>query len=334
MASRRLVKPNIRGELTLAAAWEPQLATLEILAARGASLSEITETYQRTFPPATTRAQIIRSMRATQSIVMAQTAAVIGVEPAAVQSTVGTLPIDADLVTEIETGLARMVVNWMLDYARASITTVRPLNRRVDVMHMPSIPITINLGLPAANTNQEALVMLALEQMRKPRYGAEAMASLISHPATAAELAEATRWAQLAELAMFADAPTAEMLRAVDMITGRDVYTPQMRRERSNNATTRLARRTVTQTQGTASKSVQTSLDIDEYEWVSQRDGRVRPLHVTLDGESRRGKTFSWSNPDTHGEGNPGDPYGCRCVAYPVLKGKVMQLAGGVGERP
>ncbi len=328
MATRRQrqpIKPNIRGERALAAVWAPRTITLELFAANKMSNAEITRAYLATYPAPLTRAQIARSIRSTQSVVVAQNAAALRVQPDDIRARTGVIDVPEALVDEIELGLNRMLLTWQLDYSRAMIApTISRERFRADA-HLPSHPVIAIVDLPKPidpSTQMGSLILLALEAIRKPKWGAEAAASLVSHPATIAEIAEATRIAELAELALFAVVPTAEMLAAVDLVTERAVYTPPQRRKRTTDAQTRLARRNVTQTQATTSKEVQTSMGIQGYEWVSQRDGRVRPLHVTLDAQSRAGKVYSWANPDTKGEGNPGDPYGCRCVAVPVIDGE------------
>lgn len=66
---------------------------------------------------------------------------------------------------------------------------------------------------------------------------------------------------------------------------------------------------------------------IDEYLWVSVQgtaNHPVRPLHQKLDAESKAGKIFRFSDPPVSGtkgeHQNPGEPYGCRCVARPVIR--------------
>lgn len=319
---RQVIKPNISGERTLAALWAPRTVALELFAANRMTITEITRAYTATFPPSKTRAQILRSMRQTQGVVVAQTAQALNVSQEDIRQRTGVIQPDEALISEIELGLSRMLLTWQLDYSRAQIApTISRESVRADA-HQPSHPITAVVQIPASGSTQEALYLLALEAIRRPTFGADAAASLVNFPPTTIEKAEALRIATLAELALFAVVPSVEMLAAVDLVTERVVYTEPQRTQRATNAQTRLSRRTVTQTQATTSKDVQTSMGITGYQWVSQRDGRVRPLHVTLDAQSRAGKVYSWSNPDTKGEGNPGDPYGCRCVAVPVINGE------------
>jgi SPP1 gp7 family putative phage head morphogenesis protein len=59
---------------------------------------------------------------------------------------------------------------------------------------------------------------------------------------------------------------------------------------------------------------------IEEYIWSTSHDERVRPDHADL-----MGKKFSWSDPpivdkSTGRRGNPGEDFGCRCIAIPVVK--------------
>ena len=329
--SSQPIRPNIRGERALAAVWAPRTVTLELFAANAMTNAEITRAYTATYPAALSRAQITRSIRSTQGVVVSQNAAALRVPPDDIRARTGAMDVPESLVDEIELGLNRMLLTWQLDYSRALIApTISRERFRADALRADA---TVPIQLPATSTQLGALILLALEAIRKPQFGADAAASLVSDPPTPAEFAESTRIAELAELALFATTPTQAMLDAVDLVTERTVYTPPQRRTRANNAQTRLARRNVTQTQATTSKEVQTSMGINGYQWVSQRDGRVRPLHVTLDAQSRAGKVYSWTNPDTKGEGNPGDPYGCRCVAVPVIDGETP-FVPEVARRP
>ena len=57
---------------------------------------------------------------------------------------------------------------------------------------------------------------------------------------------------------------------------------------------------------------------IEEYEWSTAGDSRVRPIHEHLNG-----KIFTWDSPpiiDEYGhKGHPGTAFGCRCVAIPCI---------------
>lgn len=60
---------------------------------------------------------------------------------------------------------------------------------------------------------------------------------------------------------------------------------------------------------------------INEYQWSTSHDERVRPDHIALNG-----MIFSWDNPPitnraTGARNNPGEDFGpCRCVALPVYR--------------
>lgn len=57
---------------------------------------------------------------------------------------------------------------------------------------------------------------------------------------------------------------------------------------------------------------------IEEYEWSTAGDSRVRAMHQHLNG-----KHFTWDNPpivnDYGHRGHPGTAFGCRCIAIPLL---------------
>lgn len=59
---------------------------------------------------------------------------------------------------------------------------------------------------------------------------------------------------------------------------------------------------------------------ISNYKWSTSKDSRVREDHKELNG-----KIFSFDNPpienkDTGARANPGEPFGCRCVAIPIIE--------------
>lgn len=65
---------------------------------------------------------------------------------------------------------------------------------------------------------------------------------------------------------------------------------------------------------------------VARYQWSSAGDARVRDRHAELDG-----KVFTWDNPPiidqaTGRRGHPGEDFGCRCVAVPVVD--YAELAG------
>ncbi len=58
----------------------------------------------------------------------------------------------------------------------------------------------------------------------------------------------------------------------------------------------------------------QTALGIEEYEWQTSGDERVRDSHAENDG-----KVFRWDSPPPE-TGHPGHDVNCRCVALPRFK--------------
>lgn len=52
---------------------------------------------------------------------------------------------------------------------------------------------------------------------------------------------------------------------------------------------------------------------VEEYEWQTAADDRVRPTHA-----ANNGQRFSWNDPPG-GTGHPGSEVNCRCVALPVV---------------
>lgn len=60
-------------------------------------------------------------------------------------------------------------------------------------------------------------------------------------------------------------------------------------------------------------KERQTSLGITKFRWSTSEDERVREEHAAINGD-----IFTWAD-GAPGEGFPGEPINCRCVAIPVL---------------
>lgn len=59
---------------------------------------------------------------------------------------------------------------------------------------------------------------------------------------------------------------------------------------------------------------------INKYKWSTSKDSRVRQDHKDLDG-----KIFFFDDPpienkDTGNRANPGEPFGCRCIAIPIIE--------------
>jgi SPP1 gp7 family putative phage head morphogenesis protein len=68
----------------------------------------------------------------------------------------------------------------------------------------------------------------------------------------------------------------------------------------------------------------QESLGIEEYEWQTSGDERVRDTHA-----ANNGKTFRWDNPPSE-TGHPGEDILCRCTAIPKLNLDKMEKELGI----
>lgn len=55
------------------------------------------------------------------------------------------------------------------------------------------------------------------------------------------------------------------------------------------------------------------AMGVSKFEWVDAGDNRVRPLHRDYNGN-----TYEYAHPPA--DGLPGEPFRCRCVAYPVFE--------------
>jgi len=100
-----------------------------------------------------------------------------------------------------------------------------------------------------------------------------------------------------------------------------------------------IARDQLGKLHGQINRRKQESLGIEEYEWETSHDERVRDSHRAL-----QGKVFSWNKPPP--EGHPGYPIRCRCIALPVIdwdrqlgepkKGSYLEIpektGGGIGQ--
>ena len=92
---------------------------------------------------------------------------------------------------------------------------------------------------------------------------------------------------------------------------------------------------------GILNRTQQRDAGCGKYVWRSARDSRVRPCHRELDGH-----IFEWSNPPemwretAHGRVytgkrcNPGEDWGCRCIAIPVfgLSGLTLPIEEGTEQ--
>ena len=89
-----------------------------------------------------------------------------------------------------------------------------------------------------------------------------------------------------------------------------------------------IARDQIGKLNGMITEARHLELGIDQYDWQSMRDPRVRPRHRDLDG-----KRFSYSKPPP--DGNPGRPICCRCLPKPVFDSVYAELdALGVPRGP
>lgn len=73
-----------------------------------------------------------------------------------------------------------------------------------------------------------------------------------------------------------------------------------------------IARDQTTKLTGEINQIRQENAGIDDYEWSTSGDERVRDEHAVLDGQ-----VFSWAEGSP--EGHPGEPIQCRCVAIPRI---------------
>ncbi len=86
-------------------------------------------------------------------------------------------------------------------------------------------------------------------------------------------------------------------------------------REKGKSAGYNLRRITRDQTSkaiGQLTQARHRQLDIEEYDWLTSQDERVRPSHAALNGTRQR-----WDRPPS--VGHPGADIQCRCVAIPVI---------------
>jgi SPP1 gp7 family putative phage head morphogenesis protein len=87
----------------------------------------------------------------------------------------------------------------------------------------------------------------------------------------------------------------------------------------SESRATLIARDQVGKFYGALTKARQTALGLEEYEWSTAGDERVRPEHAERDGQR-----FSWDDPPE--DGHPGEAIQCRCVALPVLDSLIEEV--------
>ena len=74
-----------------------------------------------------------------------------------------------------------------------------------------------------------------------------------------------------------------------------------------------IARDQVSKLNANLTQIRQRDVGVDEYEWSTSRDERVRPSH-----RANEGKRFKWNDPPAE-TGHPGHDINCRCVALPIF---------------
>lgn len=75
-----------------------------------------------------------------------------------------------------------------------------------------------------------------------------------------------------------------------------------------------IARDQVSKLNGNLNRLRQTNAGVEEYEWLTAEDERVRPTH-----RANNGKIFKWDSPPS-ATGHPGEDVNCRCVPIPVIE--------------
>lgn len=75
-----------------------------------------------------------------------------------------------------------------------------------------------------------------------------------------------------------------------------------------------IARDQTAKFNGVLTEARQTAIGVEEYDWVTSRDSRVRDSH-----EEKDGQRFRWDSPPSD-TGHPGHDYNCRCTARAVIK--------------
>lgn len=307
------IQAATRLERSLARSWAPRIAWLESMADEGRTGAEIARDYPKRFSRDAQRRDLERHIRTTKTVTERQHARELGMSDDEIRREVGPIQDPDGLVSEIMRGLDALLVTWLLDYERLQLHQMRQAREiaiRADTL--------LDLLGVVGNDDEDLLLLLALEEERSG--DKDAVLDLIDNPPSPSEIARARKTAREAQGALTSPDPTEEQLRAASRLGKREIYPPDDRTGRAERATTRLSRRTVTATQGSASQQIQTGLGFNGYRWVSQRDSKVRPLHREFDQESQAGTVFSWSTgTGVAGNRHPGDAYGCRCVAVPAV---------------
>lgn len=88
----------------------------------------------------------------------------------------------------------------------------------------------------------------------------------------------------------------------------------------SKNKANFLARQEVSLFTSKYKQAKYQELGITKYRWSTSRDGRVRDDHQQLNGKIFYFDSPPVENKETGNRANPGEPFGCRCVAIPVIE--------------
>lgn len=89
-----------------------------------------------------------------------------------------------------------------------------------------------------------------------------------------------------------------------------------------------IARDQIGKFNGELTRLRQTSAGVEEYDWITSRDERVREGHRLLDGTRQKWSEPPIEDPRRGTRGHPGEPINCRCAASPVLTDLAAKLAG------
>ena len=87
----------------------------------------------------------------------------------------------------------------------------------------------------------------------------------------------------------------------------------------------RITRDQTSKTVGKLTEVRNAQLGVEQYQWVTSQDERVRPTHV-----ANSGRIFAWSDPPPE-TGHPGDDVQCRCVSIPILTPATADRLQGAG---
>lgn len=87
----------------------------------------------------------------------------------------------------------------------------------------------------------------------------------------------------------------------------------------------RLTRDQTSKTNAGLTQIRQSQLGVEEYQWITSQDGRVRPTHI-----ANSGVIFNWANPPSD-TGHPGEDIQCRCRAAPIVTKAARRRLGADG---